>query len=106
MEKQSTEEEWRERMDSFGGEGLSIREWCERHGVTERRFYYWRRRLAASGNGQKEKPGWCAVEVAPERAPAIGNCGISIYIGGARIEVKPEFDPSALRAVVRALEAA
>ena len=100
------EQEWRERMESFAREGLSIRGWCRVHKVPEPRFYYWRRRFAASGDGLKEKPNWCALEVECEKATAVGDCGIAIYMGAARIEVKPGFDAQALRAVVQALESA
>jgi transposase-like protein len=36
---------WRERVARWRASGLSVREFCGRHGLTEPTFYYWKREL-------------------------------------------------------------
>jgi hypothetical protein len=37
---------WRKLVTGQPHSGVSIREWCDRHGVSEPSFYFWRRELA------------------------------------------------------------
>jgi transposase len=39
------EREWRERVASWTKSGLTVRDFCLRHGVTATSFHYWRREL-------------------------------------------------------------
>jgi transposase len=39
------ERQWRERMAIGEASGLSVREFCQRRGLTEPTFHYWRREL-------------------------------------------------------------
>jgi len=40
---------WAMHFGLFAAGGLSVRDFCRRHGLSEARFYWWRRRLAAGG---------------------------------------------------------
>lgn len=40
------EQFWRRIVNGFPKSGLSVRQWCQRHGVSEPSFYAWRRELA------------------------------------------------------------
>lgn len=40
------EEFWRRIVEGHAGSRESVREWCDRHGVSEPSFYAWRRELA------------------------------------------------------------
>jgi transposase-like protein len=55
------ERQWRERMARWQASGLSVREFCRRHGLLETSFYYWKRELrkrdaAASSAATKSSP--------------------------------------------------
>jgi transposase-like protein len=39
------EQLWRETMAAWQARGLSVRQYCRRHGLAEPSFYYWRREL-------------------------------------------------------------
>ena len=45
---------WREVMSAFSGSGLSVREFCRRHGINEPSFYSWRRMLAQRDGQETE----------------------------------------------------
>ncbi len=47
MRNEALQQVWIGRLQEQASSGLSIRPWCEREGVTESSFHYWRRRLAA-----------------------------------------------------------
>jgi transposase-like protein len=37
--------EWSERISSCRNSGMSVRKWCREHGVSEKTYYYWQRRV-------------------------------------------------------------
>lgn len=39
---------WRDTLAAFATSGLSVREFCRRHGLHERRFHAWRKNLGLS----------------------------------------------------------
>ena len=43
------EQFWRRIVEGHAGSQESVREWCDRHGVSEPSFYAWRRELAKRG---------------------------------------------------------
>ena len=45
------ERQWRERVASWNSSGLTVREFCLRHGLTEASFYFWKRELPARDAG-------------------------------------------------------
>jgi transposase len=64
--KRSTEREqfWRRHIDRQGASGLSIRDYCDRHGLQEHSFYSWRRTIAERDRHDKPMRGQ------PDAAPA------------------------------------
>ena len=55
---------WRRLIRGHARSGLSIRAWCEKHGVSDVSFYWWRRELAqrdaeqkVSTNNKRNRPG-------------------------------------------------
>jgi transposase-like protein len=57
---------WRELVEGQQRSGVSIRQWCQRHGVSEPSFYFWRRELAQRSRHQG--PQLVPVEVSPSPA--------------------------------------
>ena len=45
------ERQWRERVTNWKSSGLTVREFCLRHGLTEASFYFWKRELPARDAG-------------------------------------------------------
>ena len=64
------ERQWRERVSSWTKSGLTVREFCLRHGVTATSFHYWRRELrqrdaASSSRPVPDRPRFVPVTVLP-----------------------------------------
>jgi transposase len=69
------EQQWRERVGSWQSSGLTIREFCLRHGLVETTFHFWRRELrtrdAATSfpsSPPPSQPTFVPVTVLPNRA--------------------------------------
>jgi transposase-like protein len=110
MLKSEKRKAWAARIADYQQSKLTIREWCAKHGVTERQLWYWRRRLQAKpGVSTSSSPGggpaqemesvvWTPVQIASESACEGG--GIAIHVGCARIEIRAGFDHALLSEVV------
>ena len=94
---------WRKLVAGQAQSGVSIREWCDRHGVSEPSFYFWRRELARRQEQRQElSPRIVPVEVAP---PAAGSrWGLEIELPGQIVvRVGPECNPDLLRQALMVL---
>ena len=113
MLKSEKRNAWAARIADCSQSKLTIREWCAKHGVTERQLWYWRRQLQqksavsstpSRGTGpaqEMESVEWAPVQIAPESACEVG--GIAVHVGCARIEIRPGFDHALLSDVVSVL---
>ena len=60
---------WRDAITAFATSGLSVREFCRRHGLHEKRFYTWRKHLGLSPvddrptSGTRPVPGFVPVRL-------------------------------------------
>ena len=95
-----------ERNDS----GLSIRAYCKEHGINEKSYYYWQRRLretAAEMSGYGEnttgvtvvEPTFTEVSLSPESS----NNTITIRIGNAIIEIQGQADRQTIESILKSL---
>lgn len=91
--------EWEILIADHAATGLSDREWCAEHGVTNHQLRYWRSHLQK----QPERVAWAAVQIVPEDIP--NSKRIAIHIGAARIEVHSGFDQVLLSEVLRVVTA-
>jgi hypothetical protein len=107
---------WRRLLASVVPGEMTVRQWCEKQGVSLHQYYYWRRRIAAAEDEKTAEGGpssrnaraqpWLSVEVAEPASAASGEITVRITLEGypgASIELQPGFNPVLLRAVVRAL---
>jgi len=46
---------WRERLEKFSRCGLAVAPFCAREGVSAALFYYWRKKLGATGRGSPRR---------------------------------------------------
>jgi transposase-like protein len=86
--------------------GLSVRAFCEEHGVSEPSFFAWRRRLKER---DAEAIHFVPVQVVPERASAPAgvqaSAGLELVLDGVRVlRIGPGFDAATLQRLLRVLE--
>jgi len=104
MDTQGQLQTWRKRLQGFAQSGLSVRQWCQRQGISMNQYYYWRRQLASVAEKAPD-PRWLAVGRLQETPLPSTPGGVRVRIAGATIDLEPGFDPDLLRAIVRALAA-
>ncbi len=96
------ERRWRGRLKEWRRSGLTGREFCRRHLLSEPSFYGWRREIARRDRehiAAKWQPAFVPVRVvAVEPIEVVVRSGQVVRVGAA-------FEPAHLRAVVAALEA-
>jgi hypothetical protein len=103
----STERErfWRKLVVGQARSGVSIRVWCDRHGVSESSYYLWRRELTRrKEQRQGASSQLVAVEVAP---PAVASlCDLEIELPGRiLVRVGPGCNLDLLRQALALLRA-
>jgi hypothetical protein len=72
---------WRKLVAGQARSGVSIREWCDRRGVSEPSFYFWRRELARR-KAQRQEVSSQIVPVDVTRSVAGSRCGLEIELPG------------------------
>lgn len=100
---------WRDAIRRQAGSGLSVREFCRRHRLSEPSFYE-RRRTFRERDARRSvaPPAFVPVIVRDERTTAVGpDAGLIIELRGGRLLRLPGTMPAGRVAeLVRALEAA
>jgi hypothetical protein len=90
---------WREQVAQQERSGLSVKQFCETHGVTEQSFYVWRKRL-------RKEPSlrFALVETTPgEQEPSSDASLELIFSKGERLRIGRAADLTLLRRVVEVL---
>jgi hypothetical protein len=82
---------------------LSVRAFCDRHGLAIPSFYAWRRTLARRG---PEKAAFVPVQVVAEAAPAQASALEVVLVDGRTVRVAPGFDAATLRRLLAVLQEA
>jgi transposase-like protein len=108
----SKEQFWRQQVRQWRRSGLTVRDFCIEHGLSEPSFYAWRRTLAerdrqAGGrprpqpcSGPAALPAFVPVRVLPEPAAPL-----EVVLGPGRVvRVAPGFDATTLRQLLAVLE--
>jgi len=116
----SRDEHWADVVTQWRASGLSLKEFCQRRGISDRALNNWlykspyrervERILAARSQGDRvaETPRFLPVAVlgstAANPSQAVSATIEVVLPGGPRIAVTPGFDAETLRRVVAALE--
>jgi len=100
------EPHWRTLVQQWRSSGLSVRDFCAKHGLAEPTFYAWRRTLATR---DAEAMHFVPVQIVPERVaaparePASGGLEL-VLTGGRVLRIGPGFDAATLQRVLPLLE--
>lgn len=64
--------EWTQNFRNQQDSGLTVKGWCEAHGFTVDRYYYWLRvvRKTAIESMEQAAPGAALIKIEPERLPS------------------------------------
>jgi transposase len=97
---------WRTRVRRWRSSGLSVRAFCEEHGLAEPTFYAWRRILAErDAAAVRFVPVQVASEPSPQLTAADSAASLELVLGAGRLlRVGPGFDESTLRRLLALLE--
>lgn len=108
----SKEAFWRGLVGQHPRSGLTIREFCRKHGQRETAFYFWRRELArreaarpTDAQTRQSRMAFLPVQVAAEDAASSGGRIEIVLAGGPRVHVAAPVDRQALADVLAVLEA-
>ena len=96
---------WRKLVAGQADSGVSIRAWCEEHGVSEPSFYFWRRELSRRREQrQGASPQIVPVEVAPPVTGSHWDLEIELP-GRILVRVNPGCNPDLLWQTLAVLRA-
>lgn len=92
-------EQWRQIIQDCQESGLSNKAYCEQHGISEKTYYYWLRKLRRLAMEQAEPQ---IMELKAER----GGQSEELYIRyrGAEMMLPAETDIEAIAAILRSLQ--
>jgi transposase len=94
---------WRRVMQDWRKGGLSVRQFCRLHKLSEQSFYGWRRTLQLRDPEAPATP-FIPVRIVPEAVTPAG-AGLELLLGnGRRLQIGPAFDPSTLRRLLSVLD--
>jgi transposase len=101
----SQEQFWRAMLRRWHSSGLSVRAFCEEHGLAVPAFYAWRRTVAE----REPAVGFVPVQVIPEPEPRVMAAGppssLELVLGAGRVlRVAPGFDGPTLKRLLALLE--
>ena len=110
--KKNTEKElhWRKMVDRQADSGLSIRQFCEKEGISQPSFYAWRKRLVESQTNARRarKPGRGKLgngrEFIPLRLRDSASALEVIHPLGYQVRVTGEVNLTALQQVLEVLD--
>ena len=94
---------WRQTLATFATSGLSVREFCRRHNLHERRFHAWRKTLGLS---PVARPASAAAPPVPGFMPVrlVADATAEVVLpGGVVVRVPVSSDPAHVARLVAAL---
>lgn len=101
MGKTELQMKWESRIADFKASGQTQIQWCEANNLKLHQFKYWLYKIERK-KSSSAKTEWLSVSV--ENTTQDASESLQIKVDQAIIEVKPAFNPSFLREVVKALK--
>jgi hypothetical protein len=94
-------DEWAERVAAQQRSGISVKQFCKEHGLTEYSFYAWRKRLQESGPVR-----FALVERNARRQERTAEAALELVLAtGERLRIGTGVDTATLRTVLDVLRA-
>jgi hypothetical protein len=101
----SQEQYWRAMLRRWHGSGLSVRAFCEEHGLAVPSFNAWRRTLAQPDAAVRFVPVQVTAEPEPRTTAAGQSSGLELVLAaGRRLRLAAGFDAPTLRRLLALLE--
>ena len=100
------ERQWRERVASWQSGGLTVREFCLRHGLRETAFHFWKRELQARDEAPavSPKPTFVPVTILPNAEPQTPSVGtVEVRCPSGHVVTLPTCNASVLSNLFAAL---
>jgi hypothetical protein len=95
------ERQWRRRIEQWQASGLSVRDFCARHGLATASFYNWSRVLERRAS---ERPAFVPVQVVADATSDNAGALEVVLLDGRTVRVAPGFDEATLRRLLAVLE--
>ena len=107
--------EWAQLVVECRSSKLSRKEWCAQHGISERKYHYWQKRVfdcaiiqrestTMAIQPQAEGPQFAELPAPQETLPETPVTVASIRIGNAAVELYSGADPGMVKAICQALK--
>ena len=90
--------QWVQIVSQCRDSGLSVRQWCQEHGVNISSYYKWQRKVYAMAQAQQEIQ---FAEVTPERPVGVA---VTVRIAGAEADIHNGADEATVETVLRVLK--
>ena len=101
------EQFWRRHVQRWQASGLTIRDYCQQHHLSEPSFYGWRRELAARDQASPPTPPVTFVPVHVQAAPATPPAPLELLLADGRcLRIPPGCDRDTLRTILTLLREA
>jgi len=97
------EQQWRKWIERWHKSGLSVRAFCDQHGLSQPSFYAWRRTLQQRDQASVS---FVPLHVLPDK-PTVSLTPLEVVLpNGRSLRVAPGFDAITLRQLLAVLEEA
>ena len=91
-------QQWTSIIQACCSSGLSKREFCSQHGVSEKSFYYWQRKL------RKQIVEATAPQLVPLETDSVSQDLLQIQYRGAELKLPGSVDLNAVAALLRSIQ--
>ena len=93
--------QWVQIVSQCRDSGLSVRQWCQEHGINISSYYKWQRKVYAMAQAQQEIQ---FAEVTPEQTVRYAGIAVTVRIAGAEADIHNGADAATVETVLRVLK--
>ena len=93
--------QWVQIVSQCRDSGLSVRQWCQDHGVNISSYYKWQRKEYAMVQAQQEIQ---FAEVTPKQTVRSAGIAVTVRIAGAEADIHNGADEATVETVLRVLK--
>ena len=93
--------EWGDRISTCRYSGMSVRNWCREHGISEKTYYYWQRRVFQAVTAQQIS---CFAEVPLMSRSDRPEVLATLRLGGMEADIYTGANAAAIETICRVLK--